>query len=740
MRKVVYFIVCFFSGAAIFCAASGFDQLYEPSSALITAYPVSFLLGGLAGILLGKWQRMAVEKQQRLQRRNLVLGAVRSINQLIFREKDLDRLLQGVCDILVKNRGYYNAWIALSNEEQIITRTAQAGMGDDFGPFAHGLEIGQIPRCMTRALSRSHVIITETPVSKCPGCPLSRRYANRAGISIRLCREEKIYGVLTVSIKKALSADTTEHQLIVEIAGDIAFGLHTREIYEEHLQADAALKKSMHKLDNRVKELNCLFAISRLNERRHLSPEALYQGIAELIPLAWQYPDITAARIVLCEKCYTTANFRETPWYLERAVCVGAQTVGKVAVYYLENRAAADDGPFLKEEGDLLDTISERLGKTIERRRTRLALEKSEHRFRDLVENSLTGISIVQENRVVFQNQEQSRLLGALPRQTILADESRVHPGDVEKVRQMSRDIAAGKIRTLDVEFRLLPADETKGRRAAMHWVYCRAMPIEYQGQDAILVNMMDVSKTKELENLLLIQDKMASLGRVATGIAHEIRNPLSGINIYLSTLEKMVQREDRAPKVEQIITQIKSASNKIESVIKRVMDFSRPGEPRFSMIDVNRPIEDAVSLTAVTLRKNGITLSKDLEDTLPRCQGDSNLIEELILNLINNAAESMHFLPTQKNIRVSSELRGDRIYIRVSDSGPGIPLEIREKIFDPFFTTKHEGTGIGLSLCHRIVSDHGGTINVYTSQWGGADFLITLPVCDGGKEKEPVT
>lgn len=734
MRKFVYFIVCFVLGAAIFCAISGLHQRISPVS--LRGYPAAFLLGGLSGILLGQWRRTAVEKQRRLQRRNLVLGAVRSINQLISREKDLDRLLQGVCDILVKNRGYYNAWIALSNEESIVTRTAQAGIGDDFGPFARDLETGKMPRCMTRALRRSRVFITDTPVSQCPGCPLSRWYANRSGVSVRLSREEKIYGVLTVSIKKALTADTTEHELIVEIAGDIAFGLHTREIYEEHLQADAALNRSMHKLDNRVKELNCLFAISRLNERQHLLPEAQYQGIVELIPLAWQYPEITAARIVLHEKNYTTTNFRETPWYLERPVCVGGETVGEVAVYYLENREAADDGPFLKEERALLDTISARLGKTIERRSTRLALEKSEHRFRDLVENSLTGISIVQENRVIFQNQEQSRLLGPLPRQTILADESRVHPGDVEKVRQMSRNIAAGKIRTLDVEFRLLPAEKSQNSRAAMHWVYCRAIPIEYQGQKAILVNMMDVSKTKELENLLLIQDKMASLGRVATGIAHEIRNPLSGINIYLSTLEKMHQKKDGEPKVEQIISQIKSASTKIESVIKRVMDFSRPGEPRFSMIDINRPIEDAVSLTAVTLRKNGITLSKALDETLPRCHGDSNLIEELILNLINNAAESMHFLPSDKHIRVSSELRGNRIYVRVSDSGPGIPLELREKIFDPFFTTKHEGTGIGLSLCHRIVSDHGGTINVYTSQWGGADFVITLPGGNGEKER----
>jgi signal transduction histidine kinase len=107
----------------------------------------------------------------------------------------------------------------------------------------------------------------------------------------------------------------------------------------------------------------------------------------------------------------------------------------------------------------------------------------------------------------------------------------------------------------------------------------------------------------------------------------------------------------------------------------------------------------------------------------------DKNLIEEMILNLLNNAAEAMKNMETGKKIWVASGVEDNDIVIRVSDSGPGVPQAIRDKIFDPYFTTKHEGTGIGLSFCHRISTDHGGSLTVSDSHFGGAEFCIQIPI-----------
>jgi len=624
---------------------------------------------------------------------------------------------------------------------------------------------------------------------------------------------------------------------------------------DERRKVGEELQKSMRALDERVKELNCLFEISRLIEKRNLTLDQILQGIVELIPPAWQYPDNTCAKINLKGQEVKTSNFKETIWQQSRDIIVHGIQSGNLVVGYLAERPECGEGPFLQEEIALLNAITERVGRIIERKwaedalgkseekfrelmenmhsgvvvyeaiaggedfeikdfnrsgekiekidrekvvgrrvtdvfpgtkdlgifdvfqrvwktgkpeyfsggvyqdhRTppswresyvyklssgeivsvyqdvtqqklaQKALQESEKRFRDLVENSLTGISIVQDNQVVYQNQEQERLLGPLPRSYLLADFEKIHSDDVETVKQLSQKIHQREIQTLETDFRFYakgPRESSKN----LKWVFCRALLTEYRGKEAILVNMIDMTKAKELEHLLTIQDKMASLGRVAAGMAHEIRNPLSGINIYLNTLKKLHHKNGSEEKVKQILGQIQSASHKIESVIRRVMDFAKPGEPRFDLIDLDGPVTEAINLSAVSMRKSGIVLEKALSGNLPPCNADPTLIEEMVLNLLNNAAGAMKKMTEGKKIVVTSSVKGDGIVLTVSDSGPGIAAEIKDKIFDPYFTTKSDGTGIGLSISLRIVTDHGGTIAVSDSDLGGAEFLIKIPI-----------
>ena len=497
---------------------------------------------------------------------------------------------------------------------------------------------------------------------------------------------------------------------------------------KERRRVEKELQKSMNEVGKRIKELNCLFEISRLVDRRRLTLKEILQGIVDLVPTGWRYPEITCAKIIIEGQEFSTGNFEETNWALTQHIAVHAKTDGALSVYYLEERPESDEGPFLKEERNLINAIAEQIGRIIERIRAQTALVESEKRFRDLVEHSLTGISIIQESQVVYQNPEQERLLGPLPRPIKFTDTESIHPDDIAKVDAFYQSIRVEELPIGATEFRFFSPGE-KANRIKMKWVHCQASRIDYQGKDAILVNMMDMTKAKDLEHLLTIQDKMASLGRVAAGIAHEIRNPLSGINIYLNTLKKLHHQDGSEEKVEQILKNIQSASIRIESVIRRVMDFAKPSEPKLTLIDINEPLTDAINLTAVTMRKSGINIETFLSNELPRSYADKNLIEEMVLNLLNNAAEAMKTMEAGKNIAVASFVEDDHIIIQVSDSGPGVPQEIRDKILDPYFTTKHEGTGIGLSLCHRIITDHGGSLTVSNSEFGGAEFRIKIPI-----------
>ena len=362
------------------------------------------------------------------------------------------------------------------------------------------------------------------------------------------------------------------------------------------------------------------------------------------------------------------------------------------------------------------------------RKKAEAKLIQTEKQFRDLVENLITGISIIQNDQVVYQNPVQEKLLGPLPRKTKLVEIESIYPDDIEKVEAFYKNITSKMVRIQETDFRFYPPEE-RGTNPDWKWVQCHAGSIEYQGKNTILINMMDITRSKELETFLRTQDKMSSLGRVAAGIAHEIRNPLSGINIYLNTLEKLYDKEESLGKVRQILRQLQSASNQIESVIRRVMDFSKPSTPRLVLTDINQPIEEAIALSSVTLRKRGVKIEKDLSEDLTKVHADPQLIEQVILNLITNAAEAMKNVAGAKQIKIASSAEINSILVKISDSGPGVPLNLREKIFDPFYTTKAESTGIGLSLCHRIITDHGGSLRVSESRWGGAEFTIKIPI-----------
>jgi PAS domain S-box-containing protein len=249
---------------------------------------------------------------------------------------------------------------------------------------------------------------------------------------------------------------------------------------------------------------------------------------------------------------------------------------------------------------------------------------------------------------------------------------------------------------------------------------------------------VLDVSPLKELERMALFQQKMASLGHLAAGIAHEIRNPLSGINIHLSALEKVHEEsEGLDPDVREttrtILEMTQAASNKIEGVIRRVMDFARQAPRRMEPLSLNACVREALELVGTTLQRAGIRIEVSLREDLPPCRGDVRLLEQVLVNLLTNAVQAIEGREGEKRIEVASSREGDHVVITVADSGPGVPEEIRERIFDPFFTTKRGGTGIGLAISYRIVNHHGGSIRVETSRFGGALFTVGIPAGGAG-------
>jgi signal transduction histidine kinase/CheY-like chemotaxis protein len=232
---------------------------------------------------------------------------------------------------------------------------------------------------------------------------------------------------------------------------------------------------------------------------------------------------------------------------------------------------------------------------------------------------------------------------------------------------------------------------------------------------------------------LLADADRLAALGRLVSGVAHEINNPLTAVFGHADMLES----EALSDEGRESLVQLGIGAERVRSIVRNLLAFARQQYSGFSEIDLNALVRQTLALERKELRHANIEVTLDLCPDLPASWGDAGQIAQVILNLILNAryALSEQNGPRNLTIRSSRRLVDDgttQLVLTVSDNGPGMPLEVQSRIFDPFFTTRQEGTGLGLSVCYGIVKEHGGTITVESVLGQGTAMHIALPVVSG--------
>ncbi len=259
-------------------------------------------------------------------------------------------------------------------------------------------------------------------------------------------------------------------------------------------RAEESLLKRTHELGERVKELNCLYEMSNLVEKPGVSLEKILQGTVDLIPLGWQYPEITCVRVSFDSQEFRTEHFQETLWKQTSDILVHGGRRGVLEVCYLEEKPESDEGPFLKEERNLINAITQRLGRIIERLLAEEALRKSEQQYRLLAENVADGIGIIQEGKLVFVNDALASTFGYPAVQLIgksLVD--LFHHTDRALFRKMSAQLEQGspEPQNWPVLQRVVKRDDREV------WMERRYSPTTWEGQPAILINLRDITKRK---------------------------------------------------------------------------------------------------------------------------------------------------------------------------------------------------------------------------------------------------
>jgi two-component system NtrC family sensor kinase len=229
----------------------------------------------------------------------------------------------------------------------------------------------------------------------------------------------------------------------------------------------------------------------------------------------------------------------------------------------------------------------------------------------------------------------------------------------------------------------------------------------------------------KKIHSQLFRSEKLASLGKLAAGVAHEINNPLTGILTNSSLLLDDLAKDD--PRREDVDVIVKETI-RCREIVKRLLDFARQTKPQKQLININSIIDNIILLVRNQTSFRNVAIEKILSDSIPEIMADKDQIQQVFINIIINASEAMS---KGGSLRIESQLSrsADTIFVKFTDTGPGIPDHMKEKIFDPFFTTKEQGTGLGLSISYGIIEQHGGDIDVDSVLGGGTTFTIKLPV-----------
>jgi signal transduction histidine kinase len=237
-------------------------------------------------------------------------------------------------------------------------------------------------------------------------------------------------------------------------------------------------------------------------------------------------------------------------------------------------------------------------------------------------------------------------------------------------------------------------------------------------------------ARVRRSEEVILRQEKLSSLGVLAAGIAHEIRNPLTSIRVRLFTQQALLRKGSEEFEDNAFLT---GEIARLEQIVKDVLAFARPSEPELNSVPAAQPLREIAPLLAPELRASGIRLEEEfLADPLVRA--DIQQLKQVLIHLVRNAADAIGrdgiiTLRTRVETRGRGSRARDCAVIEVADDGPGIPPEVQKRLFDPFFTTKAAGTGLGLSIAARIIEKHGGTLEFTTSPGRGATFRAVLPI-----------
>ncbi|MCG6911204.1 MAG: PAS domain S-box protein [Deltaproteobacteria bacterium] len=385
--------------------------------------------------------------------------------------------------------------------------------------------------------------------------------------------------------------------------------------------------------------------------------------------------------------------------------------------------------PIFNEKGDIVAAMEISLDITA-RRLLEVELEQSEKKYHAIFNNIPNPVFVLDQNNfeILDSNNSVATVYG------YTADEIRGRTF-LELFRTDETEHYAFKLRTASI----INQARHIGKDGKELFVNIRMSPSEYSGQRVLLVTTSDITKRLETEQQLIQASKMATLGEMATGVAHELNQPLSVIKTASSFLVKKLNTQQ--PIAEQILaTMLEKVDGNVDratKIINHMRQFARKSDVAMEKVDVHSVLESAFEIFSQQLKVRGIEILREFSPDLPRVKADPGRLEQVFINLLLNARDAIEERCSgqpgsdqEKSILLKTYADRDHVTVEICDTGVGIPPDIVEKVFEPFFTTKEvgRGTGLGLSISYGIVKDCGGEIMAVPNRGRGTCFRLVFP------------
>jgi signal transduction histidine kinase len=349
--------------------------------------------------------------------------------------------------------------------------------------------------------------------------------------------------------------------------------------------------------------------------------------------------------------------------------------------------------------------------------------------YKDLVWSLRNGVlAVTVDGRVAVMNDVAYRILGLPPRRS---DIGRPFTGVLQAQPEVARIIASA------FELSHLPNRaelRLKSSRKVIGYTLSEVLDSRGQVTGATLF-FKDLTRVEQLEERERLRDRLAALGEMAAAIAHEVKNPLAGIEVMAGLLKRQLQDSQDA---QSILGDIIKEAKMANAIVLEVLDFVRPIRLQVEHMSLLDVISDAVALAEAHATRGNVRVDVSVPDSLS-IQGDPHQVRQVFTNLLINAFEAMNGqglvrieaieLPEEEPISGGETQAGPMVQVDVVDDGPGVPTDVVDRIFSPFFTTKPQGTGLGLAIVRKIVNAHDGRIDMNTPTGGGTQFRVTLPV-----------